>query len=135
MQSKHILKLGQIAQIRKAFDLNEVVEYTKSSVDTNPIHCNEEYAKETIFGKRIVPGLQVASLFGGLLGTELPGRGTILLGQTLSFKKPVYINDEVLAIIEIIKIRFDKPIITFKTTCFNSKNELAVDGQAVVKVI
>ena len=60
-----------------------------------------------MFKSRIVPGLQVASLFGGLLGSELPGEGTIHLGQTVSFKKPVYLDEEVLAVIEIINIRDD----------------------------
>ena len=129
------LELGQKSQICKAFDKNEVFEYTKSSVDTNPIHHDEKYAKATVFKSRIVPGLQVASLFGGLLGSELPGEGTIHLGQTLSFKKPVYINEKVTAVIEIINIRIDKPIITFKTTCYNSNNEVAIDGEAVVKII
>ncbi len=127
------VKIEQKAQISKVFDENEIFGYTKSSVNTNPIHHDIEYAKTTIFKKRIVPGLQVASLFGGLLGSKLPGEGTIHLGQTLAFKKPIYLDEEVLAIIEVVNIRSDKPIITFKTTCYNSNNEIAIDGEAVVK--
>ena len=131
---KNSIKLGQKVQIRKSFSEEEVLYYTKTSGDTNAIHHDIEYAKTTIFKKRIVPGLQVASLFGGLLGSKLPGEGTIHLGQTLFFKKPIYLDEEILAIIEVVNIRSDKPILTFKTTCYNSNNELAIDGEAIVKV-
>ncbi|MCF8297654.1 MAG: MaoC family dehydratase [Saprospiraceae bacterium] len=132
---KQYLKIGLKAEIVKSFSEKEVYQYTKSSIDTNPIHHDIEYAKSTIFKERIVPGLLVASLFGGMLGSELPGEGTIHLGSTLSFKKPVYFNSEVRAVIEIIKIREDKPIITFKTTCYNSNNEIVIDGNAIVKTM
>jgi acyl dehydratase len=132
---KNDFTIGQQAQIIKTFDENEVMAYTKCSGDTNPIHFDQKYAKSTIFKDRIVPGLQVASLFGGLLGSELPGEGTIHLGQTVSFKKPVYINEQVLAVIEIVNIRTDKPIITFKTICYKANNEIAIEGEAVVKII
>ena len=130
---KDSIKLGQKVQISKSFSEEEVLYYIKTSGDTNAIHHDIEYAKTTIFKKRIVPGLQVASLFGGLLGSKLPGEGTIHLGQTLFFKKPIYLDEEILAIIEVVNIRSDKPIITFKTTCYNSNNEIAIDGEAVVK--
>ena len=126
--------LGQCVQISKAFSEKEVFEYTKSSVDTNPIHYNKQYALNTIFKDRIVPGLLTASLIGGLLGSKLPGEGTILLGNTFSFKRPIYINEIVLAVIEIVNIRKDKQIITFRTICYNSKNEIAIEGEVVVKV-
>lgn len=128
------IKLGQKVQISKSFSEEEVLYYIKTSGDTNAIHHDIEYAKTTIFKKRIVPGLQVASLFGGLLGSKLPGEGTIHLGQTLFFKKPIYLYEEILAIIEVVNIRSDKPILTFKTTCYNSNNELAIDGEAIVKI-
>jgi acyl dehydratase len=131
---KNNIKLGQKVQINKSFSEEEVFLYIKISGDTNAIHHDIEYAKTTIFKNRIVPGLQVASLFGGLLGSKLPGEGTIYLGQTLSFKKPIYLDEEILAIIEVVNIRSDKPILTFKTTCYNSNNELAIDGEAIVKI-
>ena len=74
----------------------------------------------------------VSGLFGGLLGSVLPGRGTIYLGQKLKFLKPNYVEDSVRAIIEIIYIRADKPIYTFSTKCYNSINELTIDGKAII---
>ncbi|NQV19048.1 MAG: MaoC family dehydratase [Armatimonadetes bacterium] len=131
---KNKIQVGDRASIKKAFNENEVLQYAKLSEDTNPIHFDADYAKNTIFKNRIVHGMLVGSLFGGLLGSKLPGRGTIHLGQTLNFKKPVYVGEEVTAIIEVIKIRSDKPIITFRTLCLKNNNEISIEGTAVVKV-
>ena len=124
--------IGQKANTIKAFTQEEVIEYAKISGDTNPIHFDEEHAKLTKFGKPIVPGLLVASLFGGLLGSKLPGNGTIHIAQTLSFKKPVFINENVNAVIEILSIREDKPIITFKVNCIKENGDIAITGESVV---
>jgi acyl dehydratase len=126
------LKIGDTVSIKKSFSQEEVLAYAKSSHDTNPVHFNVEYAAKTIFKKPIVQGLFVSSLFGGLLGSKLPGKGTIHLGQTLQFLKPVYVNEEVEASIRIISIRSDKPVITFKATCIKENGEIAITGEAVV---
>ena len=126
------LKIGDTVSIKKLFSQEEVLAYAKSFHDTNPVHFNFEYAAKTIFKKPIVQGLFVSSLFGGLLGSKLPGKGTIHLGQTLQFLKPVYVNEEVEAIIRIISIRSDKPVITFQATCIKENGEIAITGEAVV---
>ena len=79
-------------------------------------------------------GMLVASLFSGLLGMKLPGEGSIYLGQSLSFIAPIYIGDKVIATVEIIKIRSDKPIVTLRTFCVNSEGLVVIEGEAVVKV-
>ena len=75
----------------------------------------------------------IASLFSGLLGEKLPGKGTIYLGQTITLIKPVFINEEVTASVEIQYIRKDKPIYTLKTICETILNGIVVDGEAIVK--
>jgi len=126
------LSVGNHESTKKVFTQEEVNLYTKTSGDSNPIHYDLEYAKMTPFNKPIVPGLQVASLFGGLLGSKLPGKGTIHLAQTLQFLKPVYINEEVKATIKIVSIRSDKPVITFEVTCVKDNGEIALTGESVV---
>ncbi len=128
------IKIGDRAVIKKRFSEKEVEFYGRISNDTNPIHLDKEYAKSTFFKKRIVHGILVGSLFGGLLGSELPGTGTIHLGQSLNFKKPVYIDEEIKAVIEVINVRKDKPIVTFKTVCYKSNGEIAIEGEAIVKL-
>lgn len=130
---KKKIKIGDKASIKKAFNENEVIQFSKVSNDSNPIHFDEAFAEKTIFNKNIVQGMLVASLFGGIMGSKLPGEGTVLLGQNLIFKRPVYVGEQITAIIEVIKIREDKPIITFKTICIKSSNEIAIEGEAVVK--
>jgi acyl dehydratase len=76
----------------------------------------------------------IASLFSGLIGMELPGIGSIYLGQNLTFKAPVAIGEQVTATVKTIKIREDKPIVTLSTVCVNAAGQVVIEGEAVVKV-
>ncbi len=131
---KDKFKVGDKATLSKIFTESEVECFAKISLDDNPIHLNREYAESTVFGQRIVHGILVASLLSGLMGGKFPGHGTVYLGQSLNFKAPVYIDEEVQASVEVIKIREDKPIITLKTQCMKSDGTIAIEGEAVVKV-
>jgi acyl dehydratase len=126
------IKIGDSARISKAFNSDEVAYYSKVCGDNNPLHTEISYAAKTKFGSPIVQGQYVASLFGGLLGSKLPGNGTIHLGQTLKFIKPVYVNELVTACIEVLNIREDKPIITFNCKVIKSDGTIAIEGDAVV---
>ena len=105
-------KVGDHAEASKAFTREEVSQFAEISLDKNPLHLDEEYAKNIGFDRCIVHGALVASLFSGLLGQELPGPGTIYLGQDIKFLRPVFIGERVTASVEIIHIRGDKPILT-----------------------
>jgi acyl dehydratase len=128
------LKVGDKATVSKVFSESDVVQFAQLSNDQNPIHLDEKFAAASVFGQRVVHGMLVASLFSGLIGVELPGQGSIYLGQSLSFKAPVPIEEEVRASVEIIKIREDKPIVTLRTLCADSKGQILINGEAVVKV-
>jgi len=128
------LRVGDRAQISKAFSEEEVFRYAEISTDMNPLHLDKEFGRASIFDQRVVHGMLVASLFSGLIGMKLPGKGSIYLGQNLSFKAPVGIGEEVTATVEIIKIREDKPIVTVRTTCVNAGGMIVIEGEAVVKV-
>jgi acyl dehydratase len=129
-----MLDIGAIASIRKTFTEAEVMQFAELSLDRNPLHLDEDFGKASIFGQRVVHGMLVASLFSGLIGMKLPGQGSIYLGQTLTFKAPVFIGQEVTATVEIVKIRHDKPIATLSTVCENDKGQVVVMGEAVVKM-
>lgn len=128
------LKVGDKASCSKAFSEEEVFRFAEISGDRNPLHLDRKFGKSSIFGRRIVHGMLVASLFSGLIGMELPGKGSIYLGQSLTFTAPVAIGEKVTASVEIIKIREDKPIVTLRTICINSKGVVVIEGEAVVKV-
>ncbi|MDX1764281.1 MAG: MaoC family dehydratase [bacterium] len=134
MVERKRLKVGDKASARRVFTREDVVHFSGLSLDRNPIHLDEAFAAASVFGQPIVHGMLVASLFSGLIGVELPGEGSIYLGQNLRFKAPVPVGEEVTASVEIVKIRADKPIITLRTLCLNHVGEIAIDGEAVVKV-
>ena len=127
------LKIGDRASIIKRFVDEDILIFSELSQDKNPIHLESNFASKTNFGRQIVHGMLIASLFSGLLGEKFPGKGTIYLGQTITFIKPVFINETVTASVEIKYIRKDKPIYTLKTICETNLNGIVVDGEAIVK--
>ncbi len=126
------MKIGNKASIKKTFNQEEVMSFSKSSMDANPIHFDQTYAASTQFKKCIVQGPLVASLIGGILGSEVPGRGTIYMSQSSKFMKPVFINEEITVNVEITHIREDKNIITLRTWVIKEDGSCALDGEAVV---
>lgn len=134
MAERKKIRVGDKASLSRVFTREEVIQFAGLSMDRNPIHLDEEFAAASIFGGPIVHGMLVASLFSGLIGVELPGEGSIYLGQSLSFKGPVPVGQEVTASVEIVKIRADKPIVTLRTVCVNSDGQVVIEGEAVIKV-
>jgi enoyl-CoA hydratase len=128
------LRVGDKALLSKAFTEEEVFQFADISGDRNPLHLDRDFGEASIFGQRIVHGMLVASLFSGLIGMKLPGEGSVYLGQSLTFKAPVAIGEQITAFVEIINIREDKPIVTLRTVCVNSEGTVAIEGEAVVKV-
>lgn len=126
------LQVGQQAKISTCFSEEDVKKFAALSKDFNPVHLDADFAAQTPFGKQIVHGALVSSLFSGLLGQELPGEGTIYLGQNTKFRKPVFIGQTITASVEISSIRADKPIITLKTEVRDEAGKLLVSGEAVV---
>jgi acyl dehydratase len=129
------LYVGQSASISRRFTLQEVEAFSNMCMDKNPVHLDEDYARNSIFGDRIVYGFLTASLFSGIIGSVLPGNGSIYLNQNMNFRKPVYHNELVTATCTITNIREDKPIVTLETVCKNEAGETVVDGTALIKLI
>src|SRR5210317_950494 len=99
------LNVGDKSMLRKAFSEEEVLQFANISADKNPLHLDRDFGNASIFGHRIAHGMLVASLFSGLIGMKLPGGGSIYLGQSITFKAPVAIDEKVTASVEIIHIR------------------------------
>lgn len=129
------LFVGQNASLSRRFTFEDIKAFSKLSLDNNPVHLDENYAKNSIFGDRIVYGYLTASLFSGIIGSLLPGPGAIYLSQTLNFCKPIYHEELVTATCTITQIREDKPIITLETICKNENGEVAIEGTAVIKLL
>jgi 3-hydroxybutyryl-CoA dehydratase len=112
---------------------DDIVRFAEVSGDRNPVHLDADYAARSPFGQRIAHGFLTGSMISALIGMELPGAGSIYLGQTLKFLAPVHIGDTVTASVEVIGVREEKRIITLRTDCTNQDGILVLTGEAVVK--
>lgn len=126
------IKLGDISEYSRTVTETDVVLFGGVTGDLNSAHFNEEYAKETFFKGRIVHGMLTASYFSTIFGTQLPGAGTIYLGQDLKFTKPVRFNDTITASAKVVEIKEDKNIVVFETIAKNQNDEVVVTGKATV---
>lgn len=124
--------IGTQASRTRRVTAEDIDHFAAVSGDTNPAHLDAAYAAGTVFGQRIAHGLFSVSIISAILGCDLPGPGTIYLGQEVKFKAPVFIGDEITATIELIKYRDDKRIATFSTTVTKADGTLVVEGEAVV---
>lgn len=125
-------KIGDFIEWKRAFTLEDVKKFAAISGDINPVHLNTDYAASTQFGRPIVHGILVSSLFSAIIASELPGPGSIYLHQSLDFKAPVFHNDLVLARVEITNMRLDKPIFELATTCSDENGNVLIVGKAIV---
>ena len=124
------LKLGDCALLSKTITEADVAEFARVTLDTNPLHLDEEYARQTRFGGRVAHGMLGAGLISAVIGTKLGG--PIYLGQTLKFQKPIRIGDTLTATAEVIAVRQDKNIVTLKTSVTNERGEEVIVGEATV---
>ena len=126
------LKVGDTAKFSKTISESDVYLFAGVTGDLNPAHVNEDYAKDTFFKTRIAHGMLSASFISTVIGTMLPGPGTIYMRQEVSFLKPVKIGDTVTAIVEIAEIIAEKKRVRLKTYCINQEDKKVVDGEAIV---
>ncbi|HEV2860394.1 MAG TPA: MaoC family dehydratase [Pyrinomonadaceae bacterium] len=128
------LKPGDTAEITKTVTDDDIRKFADLIGDDNSVHLDDEYAAKTRFGRRIAHGMIGASLVSAVLGTRLPGPGTIYLSQTLKFTAPVYPGDEVTARATVKNVKEGKPVVTLETVCKNQRGETVLTGEAVVLV-
>ena len=129
------LSIGMEYRLRKSFSDDDVDSFSNMSLDDNPIHVDGEYASKTIFGKKIVHGFLTGSLFSAIIGTKMPGNGSVYLKQEMNFRKPVYHNETVEAVVKISNIVVEKSLVYLDTICYNSNGDVVIDGCALVKLI
>ncbi len=125
------MQLGQQASYTRTLTDADVVLYAGITGDNNPIHLNADYAASTRFGGRICHGMMTAGFISTVLGTELPGVGTIYVSQQVRFKAPVRVGDTLSAVVTITALDPVKHRVTFQTQCLVA-GQVVVDGEAVV---
>jgi acyl dehydratase len=124
--------IGDEASLSKTITGEDIRRFADLLGDHNPIHVDEEYARTTPFGRPLAHGMLVASLVSSVLAQQMPGPGTVYLGQDLRFKAPVFAGDTITAKAVMREIRADKPIYTLETVCVNQNGETVIAGEAVV---
>lgn len=109
--------------------------FAEVSGDFNPIHLDEDFAKNTRFGKRIAHGMLSGALISAVLGNEFQAMKIVYLSQTLRFTAPVFIGDTVTTTTTVRHIREDKGIVTCETVCTNQNGETLVTGEAKIMIL
>ena len=127
------LSIGQSAELTRTVQTDDLVAFAAVTGDDNPVHLDEVFAKTTSFGGRIAHGMLSAGYISAVIGTKLPGAGAIYLEQTLRFRRPVRIGDEVVARAEITAIDIDRARVTLATVCRVS-GKAVVEGEATIMV-
>jgi phosphotransacetylase/acyl dehydratase len=126
------INIGDSASLKRTLTQKDIELFAIMSGDINPAHVDAEYAKNDMFHKVIVHGMWGASLLSTVLGTELPGPGTIYLEQTLQFKHPVALGDEITV---MVTVRYKEPKnhqITLDCHCVNQSGQTVISGIATV---
>ncbi len=125
------LEIGMVRYLRKEVTDRDIELFAEVSTDRNPVHLDEAYAQDTIFGGRIAHGMLTAGLISAVIGEQLPGHGTVYLGQTLKFMAPVRPGDMVYAEVKVIAIDHAKRRVTLETHCAVG-DTVVLKGEAVV---
>ena len=128
------LFVGQKAKFSKKIDSTIVNDFAKISGDFNPLHMSDEYASTTNFEKRVCHGMLLTSFFSQLVGMHLPGKNSLYFSQTLNFRNPCFIDDNITIEGEIIEKKSNMKLITLKTTIYNQDRKCLIYGVAKVIV-
>jgi 3-hydroxybutyryl-CoA dehydratase len=125
------LTIGMSAVFSRRIGEADVIKFAEVSGDDNPVHLDEDYARQTHFGGRIVHGILSAGLISAAIAAKLPGPGTIYLKQNLKFCAPVRIGDVVEARVTVAEIILERNRVVLATTC-TVGDTIVIDGDALV---
>ncbi|WP_445373515.1 MaoC family dehydratase [Photorhabdus tasmaniensis] len=125
------IKVGMSESYSQTITDSDIKIYAGISGDRNPVHMDEQYAKESRFGQRIAHGMLSSSFFSALFGMKLPGPGCVYVSQNLKFRKPVYIGDTVTVTIEVRDIDIKNRRVFFDTYCKVGKSKVIVGSAEI----
>jgi 3-hydroxybutyryl-CoA dehydratase len=125
------IEVGMTRHLLKTVTDRDIELFAEVSTDRNPVHLDESYAQDTIFAGRIAHGMLTAGLISAVIGEQLPGHGTVYLGQSLKFMAPVRPGDTVRAEVKVTAIDHAKRRVTLETHCAVG-NTVVLKGEALV---
>lgn len=127
------LEPGTNESVKNIVTAELIKAFADVSGDNNPLHLDQDYAATTRFGKRIAHGALTSSFISAVLGTRIPGLGTVYVSQSVTFLAPVYIGAEITTTAKVIRRDKVKNRVTLETTCMVDDKKVA-EGEAVVFV-
>ena len=125
------LQVGMTASVAKTVTEADIAMFAGVTMDVNPVHLNEEWAKTTQFGGRIAHGMLSAGFISAVLANKLPGPGTVYMGQTMKFRAPVRIGDTVTATVTVKEVLVDKRRCVLDAVCSVKGKEIII-GESVM---
>lgn len=130
-QTISLIQVGMVESVTKSFSSDDIKIFSRISGDLNPIHCDEEFIKNSRFKKIVCHGLLVNSLFSAIFGTKLPGNGSLFKNHKIRYLKPVYCDDLITATVAVKNVDVRKKIIFFDLSAFVKKKKV-LDGEAEI---
>ena len=127
------LTVGMRETLLKTVSNEDVIGFAELSGDRNPIHLSEHFARKTRFGGRIVHGLYTASLVSAIIGTRLPGPGAVYISQSLNFRGPVKIGDDLEISVEVIELTEKGRRVRLRCECAVA-GKVVLDGEGLLSV-
>ena len=125
------LSIGDSATVSHRVTERDLILFASVSGDVNPVHLDEEFAAATPFKGRIAHGMLSGALISAAIACELPGPGSIYIGQEMSFLRPVRLDDEISIELEVLE-KLPKNRVRIATRVINQQGKKAVDGVATV---
>jgi len=125
------IEIGMTRYLRKVITDEDIEMFAQVSTDRNPVHLDDAYAQDTIFEGRIAHGMLTAGLISAVIGEQLPGHGSVYLGQSLKFMAPVRPGDSVLAEVTVTAMDTGRRRVTLETRCLVG-DTVVLKGEALV---
>jgi acyl dehydratase len=122
--------VGQTARRSLTLTREHVETFARLTGDYNPLHFDADFAARTRFKSLVVQGGLTTGLLHALVAMDLPGPGSVFLSQQWKFTAPVYIDDTITAVAEVVSVHATKPVTQLRVVVTRQTGEVVLEGEA-----
>jgi 3-hydroxybutyryl-CoA dehydratase len=126
------LRIGDQASFARTWTEADAYQYSGIIGNFNPLHVNKEFAAKTVHGQRIIPSMLVASMVSRIIGTQLPGNGSVNVAQEMDFLAPVFFGDTLECTVTVTRIDGKRHRVWFDIECVNQDNKVVAKGETEI---